>query len=166
MFPKIHTGLSFKQRAQQRVDNCVSHTCFKGSLFSPLCDYLFICLLIYFSLPRVQRACVWCAPMAVFTVKEGRKAAAAAFRSKRGERDVSAYFQLWCKSLWLILGGSGIDIKPKVRSGLSSLKSVDEWGASTCCCSSLQRSGSWPLAVLQETERQYRVSAADLHCSS
>lgn len=45
----------------------------KGSVvFSPLCDYLFICLLIYFSLPRVQRARVWCALVAVFTKGEGR----------------------------------------------------------------------------------------------
>lgn len=29
--------------------------------FSSLCDYLFICLLIYVSLPRVHRACVPCA---------------------------------------------------------------------------------------------------------
>ncbi len=74
MFPKIHCGLSRTQKAQEH-NNCsdkpVFHTLFKGSLFFSLCDYLFICLLIYFSLPRVQRACVWCALMAISTKGEG-----------------------------------------------------------------------------------------------
>lgn len=43
----------------------------KVCCFISLCDYLFICLLIYFSSPQVQRACIWCAPMAVFTKGEG-----------------------------------------------------------------------------------------------
>ncbi len=61
MFPKIHCGLSRTQKAQEH-NNCsdkpVFHTLFKGSLFFSLCDYLFICLLIYFSLPRVQRVTI------------------------------------------------------------------------------------------------------------
>lgn len=40
----------------------------KALCFSSLCDYLFICLLIYLSLPRVQMACV---PCALLAEKEG-----------------------------------------------------------------------------------------------
>lgn len=73
--------------------------------FFPLCDYLFICLLIYFSTPWVQRAeGVWCALMAVFT-KGGKGKAAAAFRSKGGEGDMSACLRLHYKSFRLILWG-------------------------------------------------------------
>lgn len=99
MFPKILVGLSHTQKAEKhknRSDNCVIRTHFTSSLFFPvLCDYLFICLLIYFSLPRVQRACVWCALMAAFTKGEGR------LQLHSGQREEKEHF----KSLWLILWG-------------------------------------------------------------
>lgn len=61
-FPKIQFGLSQTQKAQKHK-KCSDKPVFlphnlKALCFSSLCDYLFICLLIYFSLPRVQRACV------------------------------------------------------------------------------------------------------------
>lgn len=121
-FPKIHVGLSQTQRlgnvrtVQIHVNVFFAHILKALCVFFSLCNHLFICLLIYFSLPQVQRACVWCAPMAVFT-KGGRKAAAAAFRSKGGERDMSTYLRLHYKSLWLILRGEGKekDIKKNLR---------------------------------------------------
>lgn len=75
MFPKIHAGLSQTQKAHQHkncADKCVSFSCFKDLLF-----YFPLWLLIHlfvdlFSSPWVQRACVWCAPMAVFTKGGGR----------------------------------------------------------------------------------------------
>lgn len=60
-FPK-YSFLSQTQKAQKHK-KCADKPVFlphnlKALCFSSLCDYLFICLLIYFSLPRVQRACV------------------------------------------------------------------------------------------------------------
>lgn len=58
-FPKIHLS----QKAHEHM-KCSDKPVFfsphnlKTLCFSSLCDYLFICLLVYFSLPRVQRACV------------------------------------------------------------------------------------------------------------
>lgn len=74
MFPKIHVGLSQHKRLTNtrsvEINVFFTHILKVSSVFFPLCDYLFICLLIYFSLLQVQRACVWCAPMAVFTKGE------------------------------------------------------------------------------------------------
>ena len=104
-FPKYTLDYQHKNCSDKPV---IRTTLFKrllGFFFFPLCDYLFICLLIYFSTPWVQRAeDVWCALMAVFT-KGGKGKAAAAFRSKGGERDMSACLRRHYKSFRLILWG-------------------------------------------------------------
>lgn len=100
-FPKYTLDYCKHKRLRNRrtvQKNAFFHTHFKGFLCflspPPPCDYLFICLLICFSLPRVQRACVWCAPMAVFTKGEGR------FLLHTGQREEKETCLLICS--WIL----------------------------------------------------------------